>query len=93
MTEKLFQAFQTGAIHLYYGSNNKPEPEIVNPASVIFFNMDSDNEENVSLVKDLVENKGAYEDFVNQDKFLPGAADIIMDRLEKLRAVFEKVLK
>ena len=37
--------------------------------------------------------QGAYEDFVNQDKFLPGAADIIMDRLEKLRAVFEKVLK
>ena len=30
VTEKLFEAFAAGAIPIYYGSDNNPEPEIIN---------------------------------------------------------------
>ena len=36
VTEKLFESFLSGAIPVYYGSNNNPEPEILNQKAIIF---------------------------------------------------------
>ena len=92
VTEKIFDAFVSDSIPLYYGSNNNPEPGLINRDAVIFWNKNGSNEANRRKVAELKNNEAFYKDFIEQPKLLPEAADYVIDRFAKLREQFARIL-
>lgn len=43
VTEKLFEAIHAGCIPIYHGSDNRPEPDVLNQDAIIFIEMGKDN--------------------------------------------------
>ena len=64
VTEKVFDAFIAGCVPLYYGSNNNPEPGLINKDAVIFWTKDSDNAANRELIRRLKEDENYYNEFI-----------------------------
>ena len=92
VTEKIFDAFMSDCIPLYYGAQNNPEPGLINRDAVIFWNKDGNNNANLELIKRLNTDKKAYAEFMNQTKLLPETADYVIDRYEKLREHFARII-
>lgn len=84
VTEKLFEAFMAGCIPVYWGSDNNPEPGIINPEAVIFWNSQGNNEASVALIEDLHRNEKRRKEFLNQKRLLPSAPDNIYKMLHSL---------
>ena len=85
VTEKIFDAFCTGSIPIYYGSDNRPEPGIINPSAVLFFDPKSDNQELIKEIRRLNTDDAYYDKFMRQEKlFAKPAADYIQGTLEEL---------
>ena len=85
VTEKIFDAFRAGSIPIYYGSDNRPEPGIINPSAVLFFDPNSDNQELVKEVKRLKSDDAYYDKFMRQEKlFAKPAADYIYSTFQEL---------
>jgi len=53
VTEKIFQAIASGCIPVYWGSNNNPEPEVLNHDAILFWQFDGNN----SSVLDFINRK------------------------------------
>lgn len=85
VSEKIFEAIYSGAIPIYGGSSGTPEPEIINPDAIITWKKDGDNSSAIELIKKLISDENAYEEFTNRPKFLPGAAERIWERFVALR--------
>lgn len=84
VTEKIFQAFASGCIPIYTGSDNHPEPGIINPEAVIFWDMKGNNDKVISLVEQLHRSPALYKEFIHQPRLLPSAADKIYQFIENL---------
>lgn len=80
VTEKLFEAFVAGCIPIYYGSDNDPEPGIVNKDAVIFWDKDGDNSKQISFIQQLLSDEQSYNEFINQPKLLPYTTEYVFDR-------------
>ena len=78
-SEKIFDAFLADTVPLYYGSNNKPEPNVINPDRVIFFHPTEDDRPAMKLLQDLIKDENLYYEFAAQDKFMPNAAEYIYE--------------
>jgi hypothetical protein len=81
VTEKLFEAFMGGCIPVYWGSDNNPEPGIINPEAVIFWNSKGNNEASVALIEDLHRNEKRRKEFLNEPRLLPSAPENIYKML------------
>lgn len=85
VTEKIFDAFRAGSIPIYYGSDNRPEPGIINPDAVLFFDPKSDNQALVKEVQRLKSDDAYYDKFIRQEKLFPKpTAEFVYSTLEKL---------
>jgi len=84
VTEKLFDAFSAGCIPIYWGSNNTPEPGIINPDAIIFLSLNGDNTEALKKIKLLNENEAAYNEFISQPIFTKEAPDLIWKMFQTL---------
>lgn len=93
VTEKIFDAFIAGCIPLYYGSNNNPEPGLINKDAVIFWEKDSENEANRELIRRLKEDENYYNEFISQPKLLPYAEEYVIERFATLKAKFAEILE
>lgn len=95
-TEKVFEAIKAGCIPLYWGSDNKPEPDILNHDSILFINPFEPNVEALKLISDINSNRSVYLDFINQNNFLQDAPDIIYNYFlnleEKIKAMASNLL-
>ena len=92
VTEKIFDAFISDCIPLYYGACNNPEPGLINREAVIFWNKDGSNEENREKVLELKNNEKYYKEFVSQPKLLPAAEEYVIDKFTKLKEHFARIL-
>ena len=93
VTEKAFQAIQSGCIPIYWGSNNNPEPDILNHDAIIFWNKDGDNSSAMKLIKDLYNNEKLYKEFTMQQRLKPKAADVIWEMLVDLENKLRQLIK
>jgi len=91
-TEKLFDAFRSGTIPVYFGAAGRPEPDVINRDAVIFWNFDKDNEENLREVLRLNTDEAYYERFMAQPKLLPQSADYVWDIICGLKDRMEQLL-
>lgn len=92
VTEKIFDAFIAGCIPLYYGSNNNPEPGLINKDAVIFWNKDGNNESNRELICRLKIDDKYYNEFIRQPKLLPYAEEYVVERFTELKEKFAEIL-
>lgn len=77
VTEKLFEAIHAGCVPIYHGSDNNPEPDVLNNNAIIFIKVGEENKEAIETVKYLNSNKKAYLEFANQKRFTKEAPEII----------------
>lgn len=86
-TEKLFQAFDAGCIPIYWGGENIPEKDIINPKSYILYNGDAAII--TETVKELYNNNTAYSDFKKHLPLTDYAVDYIYNINLELKKLFE----
>ena len=84
VTEKLFQSFLSGCIPIYCGSNNAPEPQVVNPEAVLFY--DKNNPEKLTQELLAVQNNPKkLEEIARQKPLKDSAVDFIYDLNKKTK--------
>ncbi len=84
VTEKIFEAIKSGCIPIYWGSNNNPEPEIINHDAVFFVSNNEINEGIINEIKAINNNPKLYNDFARQNRLSADAPEIIYDYFVKL---------
>ncbi|WP_374166778.1 glycosyltransferase family 10 domain-containing protein [Arcticibacter sp. MXS-1] len=92
VTEKIFEAINSGCIPIYWGSEGRPEPEVLNPDAILFYDR-SDPRRLLRQVDELNSNEKLYREFVLQDRFLPCAVEYIWNRLEELYRRLKEIEK
>ena len=92
VTEKIFDAFISDCVPLYYGALNDPEPGLINRDAVIFWNKEGKNTENREKILELKNNESFYREFMSRPKLLPAAAEYVIDRYAKLKEHFARIL-
>ncbi len=91
-TEKVFESIQAGCIPVYWGSDNNPEPDILNPEAIILF--DERNPKPAKLkIKELYENPAAYNEFIQIPPFKENAAEVIWTWIEQLKREMKQLYK
>lgn len=93
VTEKLFEAISACTVPIYNGSDNNPEPGLVNKDAIIFIELGKDNSEAVAKVKELHKNDKLYAEFASQPRFLAGAEDMIWDYYQNLENKLRIIIK
>ena len=90
VTEKLFQALISGCVPLYWGSSNKPEPEVINQDLILFF--DKSNPKGlVEKIKELETNSQAFEKLVCQNPLKDFAVDYIYELNQKTKKLCTEI--
>jgi hypothetical protein len=93
-TEKIFEAIASGSIPIYWGSDNNPEPDILNHNAICFVNVGQPNrKDTISQIRHLNSDREIYMSFASQPRLLPGAPDIVMDYIQKLEAKIKELSK
>ena len=88
VTEKIFDAYRTGTIPIYHGAGNIPEPDIIRPESAILWDYDTDNRDNIALIRKLISDNVYYEKFVSCPKLTPYMAEYVYAQLRELKRRF-----
>jgi glycosyltransferase involved in cell wall biosynthesis len=85
VTEKLFQSLYSGCIPIYSGWSRDPEPDIVNPNIIIWYdsNDDTNNTSFLNEVKKLHSDDNLYRSFIAQPFFCDTAVDKIYSMLQQ----------
>lgn len=92
VTEKLFEAIHAGCIPIYHGSDNHPEPNVLNRNAIIFVEMGKENKDAIQLVAELNTDEKKYMDFACQERFVDGAADVIWGYYETLEGKLKELI-
>lgn len=96
LDEKLFDALAAGCIPIYTGWSNNPEPYIVNPKIILWYDPASENIELLREIKKMNKNDRIYNSFMAQKYFVDTAVDKIYEYIQiyynKLETVIKKCL-
>lgn len=92
VTEKLLEAIQGGCVPIYWGSDNRPEPDVFNQEAIIFIEMGRENRDAVRLVSELNADEKKYMDFACQKRFVDGAEDVIWGYYETLENKLREII-
>jgi Fe-S cluster biosynthesis and repair protein YggX len=94
VTEKLFQSLYSGCIPIYSGWSRDPEPGIINPDVILWFEPDSDNNMLINEIQKMYLNEKLALDFMDKNYFLNGAVEKIHGYLKQylfqMRQIAEK---
>lgn len=92
VTEKIFQSIEAGCIPIYWGSNNNPETDILNKDAILCWSQGENNDETLSVIRELVTDEKKYIDFASQQRLLPDAADIIWSHFLNLEQKLQHLI-
>lgn len=93
VTEKLFETFKAGAIPIYWGSDNDPEPGLINPKAMVLWNNEGDNTAALAQLEELQNSDQAYQRFLAQPRFTPEFAEYVISRYQALEHRLHSMLK
>lgn len=77
VTEKVFHAIGSGCIPIYWGSNNNPEPDVLNHDAILFWNPDGDNSALLKQIEELQNSPTRYREFFEQPRLKDDAWQVI----------------
>jgi hypothetical protein len=92
VSEKIFQAISAGCIPIYWGSNNRPELDVLNQNAIIFWDKDGDNSTSVNLIQDLFNSSKLMKDFLEQPRLIPNADEYISDTIRQVENKLERLI-
>jgi alpha(1,3/1,4) fucosyltransferase len=96
VTEKLFQSLYSGCIPIYSGWSKNPEPDIINPNIILFYDK-NDVTSLIDEVKKLYLNDKLYRLFMEQPFFCDTAVDKIYIMLQhftiRIQYIVKEILK
>ena len=69
---------------IYWGSNNNPEPDVLNHDAILFWRKDGDNENMLKTVAELEGNPTRYREFFEQPRLQPNAWEVVVGYFERL---------
>lgn len=92
-TEKVFEAIKCDCIPIYWGSDNNPEPEVLNQSAILFLNRTGNNDQTLNEISLLKVNKKLYLEFAQQKRFTNQAPDVIFESFRKLEKKLIEVVK
>lgn len=92
VTEKVFDAILAGCIPIYWGSDNRPEPDILNQNAILFWNAGHCNDGLVDKVRELHQSESSFNEFSRQPRFLPHAAEHVIEAFRGLEKRFRELL-
>jgi len=84
VTEKIFDSVSAGCLPIYWGSNNKPEPNILNQNRILFLSLNNENLDIVNEISSLNKNDKKFASFSNQPVFTKEAPEIIFEYFKNL---------
>ena len=84
VTEKVFHAIGSGCIPIYWGSNNNPEPDVLNHNAILFWNPDGDNTALLKQIDELHRNDNLYREFFEQPRLKEEAWQVVAGYFERL---------
>ena len=91
VTEKLFDAFKSGCIPIWSGDKNL-EGDVINKNAVLYWDVNSDNNELIKEVKSLHKNDKLYDKFVSQPRFnTDNAVEYIYGQIKLLHEKIEEL--
>lgn len=90
--KKPSRAMNAGCIPIYHGSDNYPEPNVLNQDAIIFIVMGKDNSNAIKLISELNSDKKKYMDFACQKRFIVGAEDVIWEYYERLEKKLKEII-
>jgi alpha(1,3/1,4) fucosyltransferase len=93
VTEKIFDAISAGCIPIYWGSDNKPEPRILNQNAIFFLELNGNNDNVLNEIGRLNKNPKLYAEFINQNKLTQEAPDIIYECFIRLDKMLREMVK
>lgn len=93
VTEKIFDAIQSGCIPLYWGSENNPEPEVLNLNAILFYTYNENNEKMIEQIRELHHNEKIYKEFAKQTRLKEDAPAIIHDYFLKLESTLRILVR
>ena len=93
VTEKLFEAIQAGCVPIYNGSDNHPEPDILNQDAIVFVEMNQENPKAMEFISELNSNEKTYMDFACQKRFTKEAPEKIWSYYEQLESRLSEIIK
>ena len=93
VTEKVFEAISAGCIPIYWGSYNNPEPQIINPDAVVFWNKDQDNADALQMIHQLYSQTEEMDKFLHQPRLKNGAEDVVWGMFQALDSAILRVLE
>jgi hypothetical protein len=95
VTEKIFDALRAGCIPIYYGGSKDPEPGIINPKIILWFEPNGDNVKTLDEIERLNSDEKYYNNFMKQNVFLDTAVDKIYNMqqqyIEKMQIIVDKI--
>ena len=95
VTEKIFQSLYSGCIPIYSGWNKDPEPGIINPNIIMWYDVTDmeNNKHTMNEIRRLHENDKLYRSFVDQPFFCDTAVDRIHNFNTKLNEKLRELLQ
>lgn len=92
VTEKVFEAIKSNTIPIYWGSNNNPEPDVLNKDAILFYDGPESLPALNRQVEELHNNPKLYKEFMAQPKFQPQAVEYVIDAFEGLHGKLNRML-
>lgn len=80
VTEKIFDAIESGCIPIYWGANGNPEPSVLNRDSIILWPDDFENRK----IFDICSSKDRMSEFAHQARLNIDAEEVILSTLTEL---------
>jgi glycosyltransferase involved in cell wall biosynthesis len=93
-TEKIFQSLLSGCIPIYNGGSKDPEPDIVNPNVIMWYDKldEKNNKHTLREIKRLHEDDKYYHSFMERPFFLDTAVDKIYNTLHGVKNKLQNTL-
>ncbi len=93
VTEKLFHSIQAGCIPIYWGADNKPEPEILNKDAILFWEKGSKNEQLIETIIELNQSQKKMKDFMMQPRLTEEAPEKILTMINELEIKLKQIIQ
>lgn len=84
VTEKIFEAIDSGCIPIYWGASNEPEPEILNQDAILFWKKCGDNTHTINMIKRLNSDPVFLSDFLKRPRLKEDASLKIISLFDEL---------
>ena len=82
-TEKVFRAFLSGTIPIYWGDCQQPEPQVINQNALLLFDPENPGQL-LNQIEELEQDESKRIEFANQRRTSAGAEDFVNNKLEEL---------